>query len=43
MSDEEKEVAIEEIHNCPEWQRLEKKVAMTFANHLVKYQDVYMK
>mgnify|MGYP006888162222 CR=1 FL=1 len=43
MSDKEKEAAIAEIHNCPEWQELEKRVAMTFANHLVKYQDVYMK
>lgn len=25
MSDEEKEAAIAEIHNCPEWERLEKK------------------
>jgi len=43
MSDEEKKAAIAEIHNCPEWQELEKRVAMTFANHLVKYQDAYMK
>lgn len=43
MSDEEKEAAIAEIHNCPEWERLEKRVAMTFANHLVKYENVYMK
>lgn len=43
MSDNEKEAAIAEIHNCPEWQELEKRVAMTFANHLVKYRDAYMK
>ncbi|NSG77320.1 hypothetical protein G4926_12555 [Anaerostipes hadrus] len=43
MSYEEKETAIAEIHNCPEWQKLEKKVAMTFANHFVKYKNVYLK
>lgn len=43
MSDKEKEAAIAEIHNCPEWQELEKRVAMIFANHLVKYRDAYMK
>lgn len=39
MSDEEKEAAIAEIHNCPEWERLEKRVAMTFANHVVAISD----
>lgn len=43
MNDAEKEAAIAEIHNCPEWQEAEKKVAMMFANHFYKYKDAYLK
>lgn len=43
MSDAEKKAAIDEIHRCPEWQQAEKEVAMMFANHFVKYADVYLK
>lgn len=43
MSDAEKEAAIDEIHKCPELQRSEKKIAMMFANHFVKYADAYLK
>lgn len=43
MTDAEKEAAIAEIHNCPEWQEAEKEVAMMFANHFYKYKDAYLK
>lgn len=43
MNDVEKEAAIAEIHNCPEWQEAEKKVTMMFANHFYKYKDAYLK
>lgn len=43
MSDAEKKAAIDEIHRCPEWQQHEKKIAMIFANHFVKYKDVYLR
>ena len=43
MSDAEKKSAIDEIHKCPEWQQYEKKIAMMFANHFVKYKDVYLR
>lgn len=43
MSDAEKKAAIDEIHKCPEWQQYEKKIAMIFANHFVKYADVYLR
>ena len=43
MTEEEKKLAIEEIHKCEEYQRLEKKTAMMFANHFYKYKDIYLK
>lgn len=43
LSDAEKRAAIDEIHKCPEWQQAEKKTAMMFANHFVKYSDAYLK
>lgn len=43
MSDEEKELAIQEIKRCPEYQKTEKDVAMIFANHFYRYKDVYLK
>ena len=43
MSDEEKELAIQEIKKCPEYQKTEKDVAMVFANHFYRYKDVYLK
>ena len=43
MSEVEKKVAIDEIHKCAEWQQAEKEMAMMFANHFVKYADVYLK
>ena len=43
MNDAEKEIAIAEIKRCPEYQQCEKEIAMAFANHFVKYKDVYLK
>ena len=43
MSEEEKEQAIEYLHNTPEYRDSEKRVAMLFANHFVKYHEVYLK
>lgn len=43
MTKEEKEAVVDEIRKCEEYQRLEKRVAMAFANHFYKYRDVYLK
>ena len=43
MNDTEKKNAISEIHKCPEWQEVENDVARMFANHFVKYADIYLK
>nr|DAH85017.1 MAG TPA: hypothetical protein [Bacteriophage sp.] len=43
MSDAEKKAAIDEIHECPEWQQLEREVATMFANRFVQYKDAYLK
>ena len=31
-----RQAAIDEIHKCPEWQQLEKKIAMIFSNYVYK-------
>lgn len=38
-----RQAAIDEIRKCPEWQQHEKKIAMIFANHFVKYKNVYLR
>lgn len=40
--EDKKKAAIDEINRCQEWQQAEKKVAMMFANHFVKYADAYI-
>jgi hypothetical protein len=49
-SDDEKEAMINEIHECPEYQESEDKIARMFANHIVRYakqvvrcRDTYLK
>ena len=43
MSKEDKEKAINYIKNTEVYQENEKRIAMMFANHFVKYADVYLK
>lgn len=43
MTEEEKNAVIEEIKKCDEYQKAEERLAMTFANHFYKFQDVYLK
>ena len=43
MTEEQKEKVINEIHQCPEYEKLTKRVVRTFTNHFVKYKDVYLR
>ena len=41
MNDQEKERAINEIHNCPEYRKTEKEVAEIFINHFKRNIALY--
>lgn len=43
ITDEQKKQVISEINKCPEIVERRKRVAMIFANHFVRYKDVYLK